>query len=363
MRPYSPGKPAEEVRRELGVAAIKLASNENPFGPSPKAVEAMRAEAERAHLYPDASAFELKEALSRKFSVPTEQIAVGNGSDELIHLLGLILLGEPGDEVIVGRPSFVRYDATAEVAACKLIAVPLDERFTHDLTAMARHVSARTKIVFIANPNNPTGTIVTRAELDAFLRDVPDEVAVVLDEAYYEYAAGDSDYPDSRSYVLEGRENLIGLRTFSKAYGLAGMRLGYGFMPAFFREAVEAVREPFSVNRAALAAGVAALADDEHVRRTVDHTVRAIQDISAAVAECGGRAVPARANFVLADFGRPARPIFEAMMRDGVIVRDGAAIGAPHCLRITVGTEEENGRCIEALRRAVAGTAVRGGAA
>ena len=349
MVPYAPGKPIEEVKRELGLdRVIKLASNENPLGPSPKAIEAVKAAAERMHIYPDGSAFELKTAISKKFGVATNQILVGNGSDELIHLLGLLFLGDPEDEMVMGHPSFSRYDAAAELAPSKLIKVALDDQFRHDLVAMAKAVTARTRLVFIANPNNPTGTIVRKRELDAFVADLPEQVTLVLDEAYFEFAAGVADFPDSLDYIRQGR-NVIGLRTFSKAYGLAGIRVGYGFASEAVVDGMDRAREPFDVNSLAQVAAIAALEDMEHVQRTVENNRRGLAVLRKSFEQVGARPMESYANFMFADLGRPAKPVFEALLRRGVITRSGHALGNDQCLRVSVGTDEEMEIFAEAL--------------
>ena len=350
MTPYSPGKPIDEVKRELGLdRVIKLASNENPLGPSPKAVEAVREAAARMHVYPDGAAYALKSKLSDKFGVDATQVLVGNGSDELIHLLGLVLL-EEGDEMMMGDPSFSRYDAAAHLAPARLVKVPLDGDYRHDLPAMARAVTAQTRLVWIANPNNPTGTVVRKAEFDRFLADVPDDVVVVLDEAYHEFAAGLDDLPNSLDYVRAGTPNVVGLRTFSKAYGLAGIRVGYGFAPPAVADAIERAREPFDVNSLAQVAAVAALDDDEHLRNTVETNRRGLDTLNAAFREVGARPLESFANFVYADLGRPARPVFDALLRRGVITRSGDVLGNPTCLRVSVGTDEEMAIFVDELR-------------
>jgi len=341
MQPYSPGKPIDEVKRELGLdRVVKLASNENPFGPSPKAVEAVKQAAEKMHIYPDGAAYDLKKALSDKLNLPVANLMVGNGSDELIHMVGLILMGSEEDEMIMGDPSFSRYDPAAQLAPARLIKVPLDAQYRHDLTAMARIVTDKTKLIWIANPNNPTGTIVRKAELDRFLDDIPDNVVVALDEAYYEFAEHADDFPNSRDYVLAGK-NVIGLRTFSKAYGLAGIRLGYGFGPETIIDAINRVREPFNVNCLAQIAGIAALEDEEHVKKTVENNRRGIELLAGVFEKAGAKPCESFANFIYADLGRPARPVFQALLERGVITRPGDVLGNPNCLRVSVGTEEE----------------------
>jgi histidinol-phosphate aminotransferase len=354
MEPYSPGKPISEVKRELGLdRVIKLASNENPFGPSPKAVEAVRCAATQMHLYPDGAAYDLRQALTAKFGVPASNLLVGNGSDELIHLLGLVLLGAEGDELVIGDPSFVRYDAAAQLAPCKLTKVPLDSTYTHDLVAMQKAITEKTKLVIIGNPNNPTGTIVTRKDLDAFIADLPASTVVILDEAYYEFSAQNPQYPSSIEYVMRG-QNVVGLRTFSKAYGLAGIRVGYGFAPDEIVDAVNRAREPFDVNSLAQVAGVAALQDDVFVAQTVTNNLKGVDRISAALKELGTQPVPTCANFIFVHLGRPGKPVFQELLKRGLIVRATDEMGQPNCLRISIGTEEENEILISALREVLA---------
>lgn len=349
MEPYSPGKPISEVQRELGLShVVKLASNENPLGPSPAAIAAVKAAAEEMHLYPDASAYALRNAISERFDMPMETIFVGNGSDELIHMLGLLFLDGQNDEMIVGDPSFVRYDAAAQLAPSKLIKVPLDAGYRHDLPAMARAASEHTKLIFIANPNNPTGTIVRRAELDRFLADLPSQATVVLDEAYFEFAADEPDYPVSIDYVRAGK-SVIGLRTFSKTYGLAGIRIGYGFASAEIVDAFNRAREPFNANALAQAAAIAALRDDEHIRQTVENNRRGMARMVEALTRLGSTPCESHGNFVFADLHRPAQPVFRALLERGVIVRSGEIFGTPTCIRVSVGTDDEVEAFVEAI--------------
>ncbi len=349
MEPYSPGKPISEVQRELGLPeVIKLASNENPLGPSPKAVEAVREAAASMHIYPDASGYSIRQAISQRFHVPDDRILLGNGSDELIHLLGLLFLGEPGDEMMMGDPSFVRYEAAAHLAPAKLVKVPLDSAYRHDLAAMAARVNEHTKLIFIANPNNPTGTIVRRREFDQFLADLPAEATVVLDEAYFEFAEGIDDYPNSLDYVREGRP-VIGLRTFSKTYGLAGIRIGYGFASPEIVDAFHRAREPFNVNSLAQAAAVAALSDRDHIQATVENNRRGIRRMNEALTALGATPCESFGNFVFADLHRPAQPVFRALLERGVIVRSGDVFGTPTCIRVSVGTDAEVDAFIAAI--------------
>lgn len=351
MDPYVQGKPIEEVKRELGLSrVIKLASNENPFGPSPRAVTAIREAAESMHLYPDGSAFELRKAISTKFEVPMDQTFVGNGSDELIHLIGLLILSAPDDELMMGSPGFARYDASAHLAPAKLVKVPLDARFVHDLEAMADAVNPNTKLIYIASPNNPTGTVAPKPAVDRFLDRVPDSVVVVLDEAYFEFAKHHPAYPNSLDYLREGRENVIGLRTFSKAQGLAGLRVGYGFASPRLVNGIDRAREPFNVSRIAQVAAIAALADDEHVQKTVEHNRRGVDMLAKVLVEVGAEPMESYANFIFADFHRPTRPIFQALLQRGLITRPGDLLGNANCLRISIGTREEMTIFVEELR-------------
>ncbi|MDX2065009.1 MAG: histidinol-phosphate transaminase [Fimbriimonadaceae bacterium] len=341
MEPYAPGRPVEEVQREFGLdRVIKLASNENPFGPSPRAIAAVTEAAARMHIYPDGASRALRQAISQKFGVTDAHILLGNGSDELIHILGVMFLGEPGDELIMGDPGFSRYDASAHLAGCRLVKVPLRADLTHDLDAMLAAITPRTRMVFIANPNNPTGTVITRAEFDPFLARVPDGVVVVLDEAYGEYAADAPDPVSALDYVRSGAP-VIGLRTFSKAYGLAGIRVGFGFAPAEVVDAYHRAREPFNVNSLAQVAAIAALEDEDHIAESVAHNHAGLQFLAEVF--CAAEAHPYRsfANFAYADLGRPAQPVFEALLRRGVIVRSGSHVGHPHCLRVSVGRMDE----------------------
>jgi histidinol-phosphate aminotransferase len=352
LKPYVPGKPIEEVQREYGLTDIvKLASNENPLGPSPRAVEAMREAAAHVWLYPDASCFRLTQALAAHWRAEPENLILGNGSDEIIQLAGLAFL-EPGDEVLTATPSFVRYEAAATLNKAELIEVPVRD-FRFDLAAMAERLSTRTRLVFIANPNNPTGTIVGKAELERFLDRVPARALVVMDEAYFEYA--DSlDYPDGWKYVREGR-NVIVLRTFSKIYGLAGLRVGYGMASHAVIRYLQQVREPFNVNSLAQAAAIASLEDPEQVERARRVNREGKATLTAAFDALELPHVPTEANFILVDIRRNGREVFEGLLRRGVIVRTGDIFGLPTHLRVTIGTAEQNERFLQALR-AVLGT-------
>jgi histidinol-phosphate aminotransferase len=345
LAPYEGGKPLEELSREFGVVdAVKLASNENPLGPSPKAVEAARAQLGSVHLYPDGAAYRLREKIASVHGVSMAEVIQGNGSNELLDLF-VRTFATPEHHIVFAEPSFVVYKIAALAGGIPFTAVPL-RNLTHDLGAMARAITERTRLVFVANPNNPTGTHVGRAEVEAFLRDVPKEVIVVMDEAYIEYADA-PDFPDSMK--LRGlRERLFVVRTFSKIYGLAGMRVGYAVGPAQLVDYVNRVRAPFNVTALAQAAAIAALDDQEHVERSraLNRSERAW--LSQQLSELGHRVAPSQANFVLVDIGRPARPVYDRLLRKGVIVRPFANL--PTSLRVTVGTHTENQRFLAALR-------------
>jgi len=347
LKPYIPGKPIEETEREYGIKnIIKLASNENPLGPSPRAVAAIKEAAEQVYLYPDATCFALGQKLAEHWDISPDHLILGNGSDEILHYAGLAFL-EAGDEVLTAHPSFVRYESAAVLNNAEYIAVPLrDYRF--DLEAMAERLSERTKLVFIANPNNPTGTIVTTAALDRFMDRVPERAVVVLDEAYVEYVES-PDFPDGLRYVQEGR-NVLVLRTFSKIYALAGLRVGYGIGRPELVGYLHQVREPFNVNLVAQAAAKASLADAEQVPRSRASNRVGREAFYAAFHALGLSWAPTEANFVFVDLGQDCRPVYEALLRRGVIVRTGDVFGMPTHIRATIGTAAENERFLRELR-------------
>jgi len=350
LRPYVPGKPIEEVQRELGLTdVIKLASNENPLGPSPRALEALVAAASGVALYPEGSAPALRRAVSRATGMPEDTLVFGNGSDEVLHLLALTFL-QPGDETVQGDPSFAMYEIYATQCDAVPVLVPL-KNFTHDLDAMANAVTDRTRMVFIANPNNPTGTFVRRGAVERFLDRLPRNVLVVLDEAYDEYVS-DPDKPDLRPLVSEGR-NVVILHTFSKAYGLAGLRVGYGIMRPQLATLLNRVRSRFNVNLPAQAAAAAALGDSTHVARTVALNAEGRNYFYTEFEKMGLDYVPSEGNFVLVDVG-DGRRVFEALQHKGVIVRSAHGMGLPRHIRVTTGTMPQNQRFIAALKDVLA---------
>jgi histidinol-phosphate aminotransferase len=353
LRPYSPGKPIEEVQREFGLTdIIKLASNENPLGPSPKAVEAIREAAAEVRLYPDNDCYDLRRALARKLGVPAEQVLVGHGSDELIHNIGLGFVS-PGDEVMMCEGPFSQWEFTAKVMEGTPVYVPLKE-YRYDVEGMVARLSERTKLVFVGSPNNPTGTIMTKDEQAALVGALPESTILVMDEAYYEYV-DDAEYPDSLALVAEGRQVIV-LRTFSKIYGLAGLRVGYGATTPELADAMGRVREPFNVTSVGQAAALASLEDGEQVERTRALNGKAKEYLYGEFERLGLGYAPSQANFVWVDVGRDCRPVFTELLRRGVIVRTGDVFGAPTHIRVTTGTEEQNERFVGALEEVLAGS-------
>ena len=341
--PYVPGKPIDELQRELGIPrAIKLASNENPLGPSPKALAVLAGAAPLLHRYPDGGAYRLRAALADRYKVTSDHVILGNGSDEILGLLARAFLS-PGDEAVMADQTFVIYKMEVTAAHGTPVIVPLRQG-RHDLPAMAEAITSTTRLVFICNPNNPTGTMVAAADVRAFMQRVPDDVIVVFDEAYYEYVE-DRDFPDSLSWVMQQR-NVIVLRTFSKIYGLAGLRVGYGITTPEIAGYLNRVRPPFNVNTMAQAAAVAALQDDEHVARSRALNASEMATMKAGLVALGFQPLPSQANFLFFDVGRDGRVIFDALLRQGIIVRH---IDGP-LLRVTIGLPEENRYFLDALK-------------
>lgn len=350
VRPYVPGKPIEEVERELGRSAIKLASNENPLGPSPKALEAIRKFLHRVHLYPDGQGYYLRERLAEVHGLEINQIILGAGSTDLIELVAKTFL-TVGDEAITSESAFIMYRLAIEEMGATLVLTSLRDS-TFDLPAIARAVGQRTKVIYLGNPNNPTGTMFTATELDRLLDALPPRVLVVLDEAYYEYVQRPY-HSRSLDHVRGGR-NILVLRTFSKVHGLAGLRLGYGMGPAELIEALNRIRSPFNASSLAQVAGLAALDDHQHVARSVENNMREMKFLNEELTLAGVRYVPSVGNFLLIDTGRDCEEDFMRLLHEGVIVRPMKLYGFPTSLRVTVGTHADNERFLEALRRVAA---------
>ncbi|MBM7454993.1 histidinol-phosphate aminotransferase [Oceanisphaera litoralis] len=348
LHPYQPGKPVEELERELGISnSVKLASNENPMGLGPKAKAAIERALPDLARYPDANGFALKTRLSEKLGVNTDQLILGNGSNELIDLIYHTFVS-PGQQVVFSQYTFIVYALATQAHGAEAVEVPAKD-FGHDLDAMAAAITDQTRLVCITNPNNPTGTFLTKAELVAFLARVPEQVLVVLDEAYTEYVAEDERHP-SIDWLAQ-YPNLIVSRTFSKAYGLAGLRVGYMVAHSELIGVLNRVREPFNCNSLALAAAEAALDDEAYLSEAVALNRREMARYQAFFQQQGLRYVPSRGNFITLDLQRDAAPVYEALLREGVIVRPIAGYGLPTCLRISIGLEQENQRCMDALAK------------
>ena len=344
LSPYVPGKPIEELQRELGLARIvKLASNENPLGPSPKALAVLADAAKTLHRYPDGSGFRLRTALADRWKVSLSQVILGNGSDEIIGMLARAFLS-PGDEAVMADNTFVIYRMEVTAAHGVPVIVPLKDG-RHDLASMAGVMTPRTRLLFVCNPNNPTGTMVSAAEVDALMAQVPPHVIVVFDEAYCEYVR-DPHFPDSLGYVRRGR-NAIVLRTFSKIYGLAGLRIGYGVTTADIAGYLNRVRPPFNANSLAQRAALAALGDEEHVAKSRTMNQTEMAGVRVGLAALGLQPLPSEANFLYFDAGRDGRIVFEALLREGVIVRHIEG----NNLRVTIGLPEENRQFLQALKQ------------
>jgi len=350
LHPYEAGRSAEEVERAYGVAhAVKLASNENPLGPSPVALEAMQQCAARLHRYPTGG-LELRQVLAREYDVKVENVIAGSGSEGIMSNIIRAFLCDD-DEVLTTEAAFIGFQVLAKSRGVKYRTVPYND-WRYDLPALASQINEHTKIVYLANPNNPTGTIFTRHEFDEFYKHVPERVLIILDEAYFEYAKDNPRYPDSMHYRYD---NVITLRTFSKIYGLAGARIGYGFAHEELIANLLKVKLPFEPSTLAQAAGIAALGDKAFLHRSLELNARGVRALTEGLQEMGLHVIPSEANFVmieLADRELAAR-IVEDLLRQGVIVRPLKAFGLPQCIRVSTGTDEDNQRCVTALQRAV----------
>jgi histidinol-phosphate aminotransferase len=351
IEPYQPGKPVEEVKQELGLTdVIKLASNENPLGPSPRALEAMRKSLENVNYYPDGNCAILREKLSQKLGFPPSSFIFGNGVDEIIHFIGLAFLDE-GDEAIMVDPSFVRYEAAILLnrAICRKVTL---KDFQYDVDFIIDAINEKTKVIFIANPNNPTGTFLSKEQLEMLIKRAEGKL-LVLDEAYCEFV-DDPSFPDSLSLLREDKDVIV-LRTFSKIYGLAGLRIGYGVAKEETVQAIEHTREPFNVNYLAQVSAAAALDDEEHLKKTQMTIWEGKRYLYEQFEEMGLFYLPTQANFVFVDVKMDSREVFQALLREGVIVRTGDIFGCPTFLRVSIGTMEQNERFIRALKKVLGG--------
>ena len=352
LTPYLPGKPISDLQRELGIDhVVKLASNENPLGPSPKALTAIKAALEELHLYPDGSGFALKTALAKKFGLDRNGITLGNGSNDVLELIARAFLGD-GLSAVFSEHAFAVYPIVTQAVGATALVAPAHSgqagpRYGHNLSAMRAAIDSSTRVVFIANPNNPTGTHLGGVELKDFLDQVPQDVLVVIDEAYFEYVHLEH-YPNALEW-LGVYPNLIVTRTFSKAYGLAGLRVGYAVSSPEIADVLNRVRQPFNVNIPALEGALAALQDDDHLKRTIELNDRGLDFLREALSARGFEVIPSVGNFLTFDLGRPAAPIYDALLRKGVIVRPIANYGMPQHLRVTIGTALENQAFLDAL--------------
>jgi len=347
IKPYEPGKPIEEVKRELGLRdVIKMASNENPLGPSPKAVMAIKKHLSILNRYPEGNCFYLRQALARRLNLKPEQFVFGNGSDELI-VLALRAFVDEGDEVIVATPTFLMYELSAQIQAAKIKKVPM-KYFKCDLRAMKKEITKHTKLVFIANPDNPNGTYVTRSELEMFLKDLPGNLLVFIDEAYFDFVL-EKDYPNGLDYISEN--NVIVTRSFSKSYGLAGLRIGYAMARPEIIRYMEYVRGPFNINSLAQAGALGALKDKKFLIKTRKVVQEGKNFLYAEFKKLGIRYVPSVTNFILFEVGNAAPDICRRLLKRGIILRDMSGWGMNNFIRVTVGTEKENKRFIKELNK------------
>ena len=358
LAPYQAGKPIAELERELGINdIIKLASNENPLGPSPRALELARRQLDELALYPDGNAFELKRALAEYHGVDVKQVTVGSGSDHILELAARVFLG-PGRSAVISQYGFAIYNIVAQAAGAELRIAAANppshatQPYGHNLDNMLAMLDASTRMIFIANPNNPTGTWLTRAEVERFLDAVPRDVIVLVDEAYVDYV-GEPGYPDCSRWLSQ-YPNLVVTRTFSKAYGLAGLRVGYALANPEITDLLNRVRLAFNPNLLAQSAAMAALGDREHIQRTLELNNAGLRQMRDAYVDLGLSFIPSVCNFYTVHVGGPAKPVFDALLREGVIVRPLGNYGLPEHLRISIGTPEQNQRLISALRKVLA---------
>lgn len=351
VKNYQPGKPLEELERETGVRnAIKMASNENALGPSPKALTALRKNLSRVHRYPDGGCFYLRQKLAKFLKVAPENLVFGNGSDELL-VLAVRALVSAGDEVVIADPTFLIYEIASLVENARVVKVPMKD-FHYDLDEMKNKVTEKTKLIFIANPDNPVGTYRNVKDLKSFLKAVGRDVVVVLDEAYYEFARSKKDYPESLPWLSEF-DNLVVTRTFSKAYGLSGLRVGYAVTSQALAASLNKVREPFNVNLLAQEAAIAALDDKAHLKKT-QHMVEAGRAfLCGELKKMGIRTIDTVTNFILADLKQDAQGVYEKLLRRGIIVRPMSVWGLSTFIRVTIGKASENKRFTDALKRSM----------
>lgn len=353
IHPYVPGNPIAEVARELGIdpsTIIKLASNENPLGPSPKAIEAIKNSADQVHMYPGDREWELRQKVADYAGVKRENIIFGAGSSEIIGMIATAFLRDK-QVGVTSKGSFIMYKLCTAYAGGKLIEVPLTDSYHHDLESMVTAAKEHeAQVIFLDNPMNPPGTMLTKNQIDIFLQSIPKDIIVVLDEAYFEYACEHQSYPKSVQYILDNAPNVIILRSFSKAFGLAGLRFGYGIAHPDIIQYLERVRAPFNVSLPAMEAAFAALDDQEHIQKSVRVNAQGMAFFEKKFSEMGFSYIPSVANFITVDVQKDAAGVCASMQKQGVIVRPIAGYGFPAHIRISIGTEEQNERCVEVLK-------------
>lgn len=355
LKPYVPGRPIEEIQKEYKLDKIhKIASNENPLGPSPKAIEAMLKATSGLNRYPDIAAMDLREKLAEKFDVKVENIAIGNGSEGIMANILRSFLCE-GDEMITSKATFIGFQVLAKGRANKFIEVPmLENEYKFDLNGILNQINEKTKVIYLCNPNNPTGTIFTKTEFDDFIKKVPESILLILDEAYFEYAESEPEYPDSMKYRLD---NIITLRTFSKIYGIAGARIGYGFGNKELIETLMKVKLPFEPGNLAQVGAIGALDDLEFIEKSKKLNKEGykyfLDELGKISKEKNFKIIPSYANFIMLDLGTAERVnhINESLLKEGVIIRPLVAFGLPHCIRITMGLKEENEAFISSFKK------------
>jgi len=351
IKAYQPGKPIEEVKRELGLKkVIKLASNENPLGPSIKAIEAIKKYASKVNLYPDGGGYYLKKALAKKLDLEEEKIILGNGSDEIVSLITRIFL-QKDEEAIMGDPSFLMYKIDSQLSQARSICIPLNN-FKLNLSAMAKAVGPKTKLIFISNPNNPTGTIVEEKEVKNFLKEIPSQIIVIFDEAYFEYVEN-KNYPQTIDF-LDGRNNIVILRTFSKIYGLAGLRIGYGIARPEIIEILDRARPPFNVNSLAQIAALTSLKDGDQIGQSKKLISQGKKFLYSHLERLKLFYIPTQANFILIKIGKKALDVEKKLLEKGIIVRGMKAYNLTEYIRLTIGTRQQNEEFIRALDEVLA---------
>jgi histidinol-phosphate aminotransferase len=350
--PYTPGKPIEEVERELGISGVvKMASNENPLGPSKEVRQVIVQSLDSINLYPDASQYYLKQALCSELGFKPEQFLIGNGLDDVNRILAETVL-KPTDEVIIPQPTFSMYESVTILMGAKPVLVKGIHGLGNDLTAMKQAVTGHTKLIFICNPNNPSGTIVKKGELVEFLKGLPQKILVVLDQAYADFA-DDAEFPNGLDLIREGSDNLIVYHTFSKIHGMAGLRLGYAVAHPAIIEQMQKVRDPFNVNLLALAAGVAALGSKKHIALSKELVQMGRRLFYEELDAMGVKYLPTQSNFILIDCNQDSRSIYQNLLQNGVIVRPTHSFGLPNHIRVTFGTAEQNDRFFKVFRAAI----------